>query len=379
MSSPAITLDLNKSVPLSAPAKGITLDLSKSEPIKESDTTPLDQPGALRRIAQAVGIPTSSEETAALIPKNAQELADFNPVGMVKKIIENQAKAMYSGFSEANTATEDIKRRYAAGELTKEQALAEAQKAATPALRAFPVLGPAMERMQRDIETQNVSGAVGSAVGIAGQVLAPELLEHGVPALAKSAPVQYIRDVAPQVAKLASQEILSRTPGINRIAGSNIKPTFGDLISAFQRDPQATLFRNTPKLGDSPMNTLQQLSSEPIEKYPATAAAIEKVIAKDSAPAGPTQPELLAAYQAAVKNQLGPNATSKAITSNVADLAEKDADLATDIRQFYAETQKSNLKANQRQLASPTGSTAPVPSPPSAPALRFSLANMKHY
>lgn len=141
-----------------------------------------------------------------------------------------------------------------------------------------------------------------------------------------------LQDYTPSgnIPKLLGRELTGRLPFLSRFDAFR-KPTFSEYADALKPDPQMSLFRNTPKMGDA----VQQPAPAQVQEQP---PAQQLPFLKPNAPPAPESPPVAS---------------------------------PVDPKQFYGKTSgKSNLKANQRQLASPTGSTAPnpgVPSPAQAP------------
>lgn len=214
----------------------------------------------------------------------------------------------------------------------KAQHLANLHKIAS----AVPVLGPMVSDMTERFlgigaheGNPDKSGAVAEG---ATYVAAPKVAEgilKGAPVAAKAA-----ADVLPESVKnytpsgnipglakrFVAGQTVGRLPGASlvELTGSNAltRPTLAEWVKALLPSKQLSLFKTMPKLGDMPISP---------ETHPATFAVLE---GKEPTPAAaPTQP--------------------------------------TNMEGYYGKyAGKSNLNANQRQLASPTAAASPNPTVP---------------
>lgn len=131
----------------------------------------------------------------------------------------------------------------------------------------------------------------------------------------------------------------------------NIK---GLMTPAEEPSAQLALFNKTPKLGDSPIQ-----SASALDRPLVSTVETPKTVGSAASAEADT-----AAF-AKAKSELGTDATISQIAQRAQQIKQSSGSPAFNPKDFYAKTpSKSNLKANQRQMASPTGSSAPRPEEP---------------
>lgn len=154
-----ITLDMGQATAIGQPVK---LDLSKAQPIAAQP----EQPGFGTRLAQSVGIPTSSEEFKQSLPAYAGN-ALMPGAGNVTQGLVGAGQSVSDYITEIGEAGENIGR----GQPVLPN-VGKVGHAASDLLASFVPGGETVKNVAGDVASKNYAGAAGGTTGILGQLLA---------------------------------------------------------------------------------------------------------------------------------------------------------------------------------------------------------------
>lgn len=262
-------------------------DQIKSSILKDFPDAYGKQQTAGSRYAESLGISPNADPSELGI-QGLKDAAMGGPAIGLIRMLYGVGKDAYQGFKQANANTENVAQRYKSGQISRDQATAEANKAAIPALRGFPVFGRTMEGMATDKSAGNYGAMAGGGAGILTQLAIPEL-----------------------------------TRGASRL------PFLKAAARVAELPPTAQVPTARPSL-------------------PAYESDVDMITRRAPAREGFTGEKPRTGFGTAPGNvPIEERMTPPQPNSNEG---------------LYGKTkQRSNLKKNQRQLASPTGSTAPTP------------------
>jgi hypothetical protein len=172
---------------------GNWVDIVSRKPYQSPDSTPAE-PGAPKstwdkakdivgrfgeRLAQSVGVPTSSEQLKAAQPST---IAKASPgIGQLGSMLWNAGKQAIQGGKEGIQEAQEAGRNIAGGGPVLSNLGKAMYGGAHAMLQSVPLVGAPTETAGQDIHTGNIAGAAGGLTGVVGQVAVPEVAHDVFP------------------------------------------------------------------------------------------------------------------------------------------------------------------------------------------------------